>query len=288
MKRKKMLMFAIPALLLGLIAMIHAGNRIIDTRNTNREGSSAYEELSAQVRKHTSTDIKLPDAGIGDIRTEMAADISVTHDDGAQVSQAVKTRIYIPDIEIDFEALREINNDSAAWLYNPGTVIDYPVFETDNYTYYISHLPDGTANANGSLFIDYNNTSDFSGPLTVIYGHHMKSGKMFGSLVGYKQQEFYDLHPYMYLYTEHENYRIDLMYGAVIGAGKWKEHAFMFTENKENLLAYAMDNTTFESDVEYKEGDRVVVLSTCSYEFNEARYIVVGILRPEWGEGVRS
>ena len=278
MNRRRLLMFAIPAFLLGLFAMFYAGYRIIETRTEYQEGNALYEDLSDQVRKHISGDMELPNAGMEDF----LAGMQEPQDEGTQALREVKTRIYIPNIEIDFEALREINNDSAAWLYNPATVIDYPVFETDNYTYYINHLPDGTVNANGSLFIDYNNASDFSDPLTVIYGHHMKSGKMFGGLVGYKQQEFYDLHPYMYLYTEHENYRIDLMYGAVIGAGKWKEHAFMFTENMGNLLEYAMDNTTFESDTEYKEGDRIIVLSTCSYEFNEARYIVVGILRPEW------
>ena len=79
--------------------------------------------------------------------------------------------------------------------------------------------PDGTYNANGSLFIDYNNAWDFSDQLTVIYGHHMKSGQMFGSLKGYKGQAYFENHPYMYLYTDNGNYRIDLLYGCVAGSG---------------------------------------------------------------------
>jgi sortase B len=132
------------------------------------------------------------------------------------------------------------------------------------------------------LFIDYNNASDFGDPLTIIYGHHMKSGNMmFGSLKGYKNQKYYNEHPYMYLYTENKNYRIDIMYGCVIAAGKWREQAFMFAENVEALLAYAERNTDFESGVRYSKEDRIIALSTCSYEFDDARYVVLGILREE-------
>jgi sortase B len=152
----------------------------------------------------------------------------------------------------------------------------------DDYSYYLTHLPDGTENATGSLFIDYNCAADFSDPLTVIYGHHMKTGKMFGSLKGYKEQSYYQEHPYMYLYTAQNNHRLDLLYGCVIGAGQWRDRAFMFSANIESLLAYAKHNTTFISDAVYQEGDNVIALSTCSYEFDDARYIVIGILRNEY------
>jgi sortase B len=182
-------------------------------------------------------------------------------------------------MEIDFDALGEINEDAVAWLYCPDTVIDYPVMRADDYSYYLNHLPDGAQNVNGSVFIDYNCASDFTDPLTVLYGHHMKSGMMFGSLNGYKNQEYFEEHPYMYLYTQQGDYRIDLIYGCVIDAGQWRERAFMYPENVESLLAYAAYNTTFESGAEYSEGDRVVAMSTCSYEFNNARYVVLGVLR---------
>jgi len=179
---------------------------------------------------------------------------------------------------IDFEPLKAINSDIVAWLRNPGTMIDYPVMKADDYSYYLRRLPDGTANTNGSLFIDYNNASDFSEPLTVIYGHHMKSGRMFGSLKGYKVQGYYEEHPTMYLYTEQRNYRVDLLYGCVISARQWRTKAFMCAENVDTLIAYAADNTTFKSYDKYEEGDRIVALSTCSYEFDGARYVVIGRL----------
>jgi sortase B len=180
---------------------------------------------------------------------------------------------------IDFDALKAINSNAVAWLYSPNTAIDYPVMRTENYSYYLDRLPDGRKNANGSLFIDYNNTSDFSGALTVIYGHNMKSGKMFGSLPSYKSQSYFNQHPFMYLYTERRSYRLDLIYGCTIGEGQWRERAFMYAENIASLISYASHYTTFKSGTSYKSGDRVVVLSTCTFEFNDARYVVLGVLR---------
>jgi len=129
---------------------------------------------------------------------------------------------------IDFEALRAVNDDAVAWLYSPGTMIDYPIVKASEYNYYLFHLLDHSYNINGTLFIDYNNAPDLSERLTVVYGHHMNSDMMFTSLMGYKDQSYYEEHPFMYLYTETGIYRLDLLYGCVIAAGEWREKAFMF------------------------------------------------------------
>ena len=249
----KKTVFAALALLLGIGTMAYAGLQLTESRQVYQQGNEAYEMLSAHVRQNAAA--------------------------GSHTPRNNNEIVNIPNHEIDFEALETVSGDAAAWLYSPGTVIDYPVMKADDYSYYLYRLPDGTENANGSLFIDYNTASDFSDPLTVIYGHHMKSGRMFGSLVGYKAQSYYNQHPNMYLYTQQETYKIELLYGFVIDAGQWRRQAFMYPENVEALLAHAAYNTTFESEVVYKEGDRIVALSTCSYEFDEARYVVLGILR---------
>jgi len=189
----------------------------------------------------------------------------------------------IPDLHLDFEALKTVSEDTVAWLYSPDTLINYPVMKTDDYEYYLYRLPDGTHDINGALFIDFNNASDFNDKLTVIYGHNMKSGKMFGSISGYKKQRYLEEHPYMYLYTESGNYRIELIYGCVISVEQWQDRALMYEANLDELLDYAKNNTTFNSEAEYTKGDRVVALATCTYEFNNARYLLLGLLRPEYG-----
>ncbi|MCL2606270.1 MAG: class B sortase [Coriobacteriia bacterium] len=186
----------------------------------------------------------------------------------------------IPPKGIDWDALWEINEDTIGWLYSPNTPIDYPVMRADDYTFYLSRLPDRSFNANGSLFLDYNHNPDFSSSISVIYGHHMRSGSMFGTLENYRSQSFFDDHPVMYLYTPEQNFRIDLMYGFVVAEHQWRARAFMFYPNLPSLREYAAENTTFNSDVTFEEGDRMIALSTCSYDFDGARYVVLGIRRP--------
>lgn len=256
-KRQKPMKTAVRFLLMvSVCVMIFSWYKMRESIQIYAEGDQNYEQLQKQIRHPV-------EAAVSD-------------------SEALPL-VNIPSISIDFEMLQKVNADAAAWLYCPDTEIDYPVMRSDDYNWYLHHLPDGTYHANGTLFLDYNCPSDFSGRLNIIYGHHMKSGKMFGSLVRYKEQKYFEQHPSLYLYTEQGNYRIDLKYGCVIGADQWRDQAFMYTGNLEALLSYASSKTTFVSSTEYTDRDKFIVLSTCSYEFDDARYIVIGVLRPEYG-----
>jgi len=281
MKRNKLIAFLI--LLLAVTVMVYAGGQLSETNKSYRESSAAYEDIKDRVRINQTAGLRIdPQPNILSELSELSktAQPSMDMEDPPETT----AEVYIPKLEIDFETLKSFSKDAAAWLYSPDTAIDYPVMKASDYSYYLNRLPDGTKNASGSLFIDYNCASDFSGQLTVIYGHHMKSGSMFGSLKKYKEQAYYEKHPFMYLYTEQGNYRIDLLYGCVIGAGQWINRGFIYAENIEELLAYAEKNTTFKKNNTervrslYTEKDRLIVLSTCSYEFDGARYVVIGTL----------
>lgn len=253
-KRRKTITTAVWLLLICSVSVVlFSGYKLKESWQIYAEGDQSYANMKQQVRRQKE-------------EYESEGELGVN----------------IPPFIIDFEALKRINSDAAAWLYCPDTKIDYPVMRAHDYDWYLHHLADGTYNANGSLFFDYNCPEDLSGGLSIIYGHHMKSGGMFGSLTKYKAQEYYEQHPYLYLYTEQENYRIDLIYGCVISAGEWRDRAFMYEVNRSALLSYAASKTTFESSAEYTDQDRFLVLSTCTYEFDDARYVVIGVLRPEY------
>lgn len=186
----------------------------------------------------------------------------------------------IPPRDIDWDELHaSVSEDIIGWIYSPGTSIDYPIMRADDYVFFLYHLPDGTPNNNGSIFLDFNHSPDFSDDLSVIYGHHMRSGAMFGTLNHYREQSFFEDYPVMFLYTPQGNYRVDLMYGFVVAEGEWRLRAFMFEENVPELLEFGAGRTTFSSDVRWEEGDRILALSTCEYDFDDARYVVLGILR---------
>ena len=178
-------------------------------------------------------------------------------------------------IKVDFDKLREQNEDIVAWLYCGDTKLNYPVVQAADNDYYLYRLLDGSYNRNGTIFMDYRSSADMTDGNTLIHGHHMRSGAMFGELIHYQKQKFYDQHPVIYLSTPEKNYRLDLLAGCVV------EHddEIYTTDLTEEQVAHYMANSTFTSEKEYK-GGQIVTLSTCSYDFEDARYVVMGELVP--------
>ncbi len=120
-----------------------------------------------------------------------------------------------------FEKLTAEYPDTVGWLYCEGTPINYPVVQSKDNLRYLRRLPDGRYNAAGSLFADYRCKEVAASGNYIIYGHNMKNGSMFGTLVRYKSQNYYDEHPTLYYLTPERTFRIELIAGFVTSpAGK--------------------------------------------------------------------
>lgn len=185
---------------------------------------------------------------------------------------------YIP-ISVDFAPLLEQCQDVVGWLYLPDTVINYPVVQGETNDTYLRHMLNGKYNVAGSIFVDYRNGEFGSDRNYIIYGHNMQDGSMFGSLVKYKDASYYDEHPAFYFITPEKSYLLELYAGFVTNS---RSDSYTITHTDETLgeyMARVKAQSTFSSPVEYQAGDQVVTLSTCSYEFSNARYAVVAIVR---------
>lgn len=183
-------------------------------------------------------------------------------------------------IWVDFDILQEEHPDIIAWIYCPNTPINYPIVQGDNNQYYVSHMPDGKYNAAGSIFLDFRNSGDLTDLNSLIYGHNMTNNAMFASLNKYKNQSYYDEHPIIWIVTREVAYRIDLIGGCVTSADS---DAYTIFSTEEQLAAYLQKlpgKSTFTSAVDMETVTRIVTLSTCSYEYNAARYIVIGSMVP--------
>ena len=196
------------------------------------------------------------------------------------VSVPERQRMTSP-IQVDFDTLLDGNADIKGWLYSPDTKIDYPVVQARDNSYYLYRFMDGSYNPSGTLFIDYRNMGDFTSKNTVIYGHHMGDGSMLASIVDYEEQSYYDEHPVLYLNTPGGDYRLDVFAGFVTW---YDSRVYLFdfgsrTEFEEwvNLMRSYSD---FSSDVEVGLDDRIVTLSTCTYEYDNARYVLMCKLVP--------
>lgn len=181
-------------------------------------------------------------------------------------------------ITVDFAALQAQNPEVVAWLYSEDTLINYPIAQAADNDYYLHRLLDGTENQNGTLFMDFRNQPDFSDGNTLIYGHNMKTGKMFGTLDNYKKQEYFDQHPVMWLLTPQGDYKIELAAGWVIRDDDPLYLVPADETGRTKMIEAAYQKTTFASGVQVTADDTLVTLSTCSYETDIARYVLLGRL----------
>lgn len=184
-------------------------------------------------------------------------------------------------ITVDFDALRRVNEDVAGWIYCEGTVIDYPVMQGKDNDLYLHHAYDRSYSVSGSIFVDAQNRRGFMDSNTIIYGHHMKNGSMFASLSGWADQHYYEAHPVMWLLTPERDYKIILFSGYTTSADS--DTYTMFSEPTQELKEYLGNvaaKSDFHAEAELPADGHYVVLSTCAYVFDNARYVLHGRLVP--------
>lgn len=187
-----------------------------------------------------------------------------------------------PLSEVDFDALRVTCPDIVGWIEIPGTVIDYPIVQGEDNIFYLKHLPDGTANVNGSIMMDQVNSPVFADDVTILHGHHMRSGAMFGDLDEYEREAYYLEHPMMRLYTPAGDYDVAIFAAySVDGATFAYPTVFSGREGFEAFLHRARTRSYFQTDVEVEYGDRILMLSTCAYAYENERFLVVGKILEE-------
>lgn len=139
-----------------------------------QESQKVYEQMEGFTQKIEDQDLS-PEAVPGETPEEVA-------------EQGV--------LQVDFNKLEEINPDVIAWIEIPGLEISYPVVQGRDNDYYLHHLITGENHKSGSIFMDFQNQEDLSDRNTIIYGHNMKDGSMFGTLNQYQSQALYRNYPY--------------------------------------------------------------------------------------------
>lgn len=249
------------------LVFLVSGYKVFTIMNEYKAAEQKYDKLSNQFVSTAPPSAPAPKA-----------------ENGAAATEPVEEEKKGSPINVDFDLLLPQWPDVKGWLYSEGTVINYPIAQdpndTDNETYLYNFL-DGTYTGSGTLFIDYRCPGDFSGDITVIYGHHMNDGSMLASICKYADQSYFDEHPCMYLNTPGQNYRIDI-FSAYITAADGSTYTYSFP-NKESYAAY-LDGVTrwsyVETGVDVTSDDKIVVFSTCTYEYDNARFVVLGKLVP--------
>ncbi|MFC2661975.1 MAG: class B sortase [Eubacterium sp.] len=181
----------------------------------------------------------------------------------------------------DWTALQKKYKNIKAWLKQDGTVINYPVAQADDNQYYLYRLINGKWNVKGTLFIDFRNQHPFHDFLTVIYGHRMKDHSMFWHIADYRKASYYSQHPDMMLYTPDGNYKLKIFAAATIPASSPRyQFDFKTKSDKQEYLNWIQKKTVLHTSVKVTASDRIVMLSTCTYEYHNARAVVFAKMVP--------
>jgi len=175
---------------------------------------------------------------------------------------------------VDFTALKAMNSDIVAYIYSPGTPINYPVCWTGS-DYYLHTNLYHQASEYGAIYIAKENNANFSNGNTILYGHHMKDRSMFASIDSYKSgNSYYNAHPVMYIYTPTQNYQVNIFAGFSCPHND-EVFATSFTDSQ---IQSFINRSTFSSGV--YPTHNIVTLCTCSYEHDNWRYVLLGDLVP--------
>ena len=184
-------------------------------------------------------------------------------------------------IRVDFDGLRAVNGDIVGWIYCQDTPINYPVVRGEDNEFYLHHGFDGADSNSGAIFMEVQNRPGFADANTVIYGHHMKNGSMFAALAEYADQTFYEEHPVMWLLTPEQDYKIIVFSGYTASAGSDTYQIFEGASGEfDEYLETVRGRSDFTADMEPDGAAKYVLLSTCAYDFEDARYVIHGMLVP--------
>ena len=232
--RKKKQVLPLVFIIVGVVLLLVAGGLFIKAQMGYQEAQSCYKELEQYA---------------------------VKGDDGDDVPS------------VDFDSLAQINPDIVGWVYVPGTVINYPVVQTNNNTTYLSRLFDNSGNGSGTIFMDMDDTAPgLVDEQTTIYGHHMNDGSMFKPIDNTLNQEEFDKIDKVYYITRDTTYVLKPMFTAQVEDTYTDARRATFegadktlTEYLTDLLGYAKaKSSTAKEDI--AEAKQVLTLVTCAGE----------------------
>ena len=194
-----------------------------------------------------------------------------------------KSSVKLPDILDEYKTLYSKNKRLIGWLKIDDTNIDYPVMQTENNEYYLDHNFNQEYDKNGILFLDCDCNVYPRSTKMIIYGHHMKSGSMFGNLQQYAKESYGKKHSVIEFDTIYEKATYQVMYvfrSQVYNEDDvvFKYYQFIEANSEEEFNFYMKEMASmslYDTGVTANFGDSLLTLSTCDSSQTDGRFVVV-------------
>lgn len=184
---------------------------------------------------------------------------------------------YRPNIEENeppyLDDLVEINPETAAWLTIYNTNIDYPVMQGKDDIDYLNKDVYGNFSISGSIFMATRNAKDFSDPYTMVYGHHMENGSMFGDILKFKEKKFFDKNDTGVLIMSSKVYDLKIM--ACVETNAYDTEFYRSAKTADEIpafMTYCKNKAKFYREFEH---EKLLALSTCDNATTSGRTILI-------------
>lgn len=225
------------------------------------KGDSEYNALKKQVFAQTGEDTQ----------EENEKEASGQQEGGQQEDQGLGADAVAVCRAV--ERLAQENEDVVGWLAFDNVDISYPIMQGEDNDEYLHHTYSGEYNSAGSIFMEALNRPDFQDSHTIIYGHNMKNGSMFGKLKKYKTEDFYDMNQYFTIYTADRVMRYQIFaYYDISQYGDVYDIYFEDAKELGQMISNMQKRSYISTKIPVGTGDKIITLSTCSTEDN--RFVV--------------
>ena len=243
------------------------------------ENDLAQFEPSASVQNALdyapSESVTTTDTSVSETTSEEGTTTSETSETVPSIQENVLSPEICEELMEQAQELQESYPDAIGWIYIPDTSINYPIMQGEDNDFYLTHGTDGRSLKCGCIELDYRCENRFQNNFNILYGHNMKNGSMFANVCRFKEKDYYDSHPYGWVYTADSVYRLDFFSVAVTD---WHDEIYNGFRSLDEWTPHLKGISRIYEDVELTEQDRLVLLSTCSYEFKNARTVLTGRL----------
>lgn len=191
------------------------------------------------------------------------------------VISPVTTAPVAPEVQPRFKELLAQNDDVIGWLLIPNTKVDYPVAQSGDNDYYLHRDLNRKKTDPGTLFMDFRNSENAADRHTVIYGHNMKNGTMFGTLRLFKKEGFYTANRRFTYSTLYEDTQWEIFSAYIspptldlIQTDFVDDAAFM------DFITTRQNKSKYPADLVLKPTDKILTLITCTYEIPDGRFVI--------------
>ena len=274
-------------MLIALVVFLFSGYTLYGYYKEYRKGTEEYDNLESNFSIEVEED---ETENFEDLEQQLEAqleelldeDLAIPSITGREVATVWENNqeVTLPVMTnpIDFKELKSVNEDIVGWLRIRALDISYPVVQAEDNDYYLHRTFEGVENFAGCLFVNCDNEADFTDQNTIIYGHNMKNGSMFGKLKNFQEEDTFNKSRYFWVFSEDFIYQYRIFTAMTVNKVGINYQTF-FTEGEfQEFKDAAFRNSVVENTgVKLSYDDRIVTLSTCTGN-DATRFVVMGKL----------